>query len=292
MEFITDITACIKELKETDSREEIKLANGLQTYVNDFINHSTLSNVIVKSDEEILIDKGPRVEEGEIFEEEGEITVKDEVLSIADVNKQNTHCFKVTEIQQSGTKHKRSVVLNCRFCPFLLIKIIECRNKNIVEDLRQHMRDEHGLCEICEINFDDRSDLFEHCESHKKEDGPFVCYYNGCTYTNKNLSGLFFHAQNVHHGVKYFKCEECKKPFTFLQSFVLHKNCHKRGKHNNCPMCKLSYTSWPRLRTHIREQHNNTCDSCKTVYSHVGNLITHLTKDKNVCQKRKKRNQD
>ena len=73
---------------------------------------------------------------------------------------------------------------------------------------------------------------------------------------------------------------------------MLNKNCHKRGKHNICPMCKLSYTSWPRIRAHIREQHNNTCDSCKTVYSNVGNLITHLTKDKNVCQKRKKRNQD
>ena len=47
MEFISDINACIRELQNTKSKEEIELANGLQSYINDFINqdYSSLSKI-------------------------------------------------------------------------------------------------------------------------------------------------------------------------------------------------------------------------------------------------------
>ena len=123
------------------------------------------------------------------------------------------------------------------------------------------MREHHFMCKICEIKYDDEYDLLAHCESHQKEDGTFVFNYEGCTNKKKKISDVcFFCAQNIHHGVKYFKCEHCKKPFTFLDSLVSHISSHKRGKHFICPMCKVSYTSLPRIRAHFKEQHNKTCN--------------------------------
>ena len=153
------------------------------------------------------------------------------------------------------------------------------------------------MFEICEIIYDDRSDLFEHCESHQKEDDTFVCNYEGCTYRKKLLSGVFFHAQNNHHGVKYFKCEQCKKPFTFLCSLVSHTNSHNRASkasrgNHICSMCKVYFNSLPRIRAHFEKQHDNTCNNCKTVYSKAGNLLKYLIREENVCQKRKKLNQE
>ena len=88
MEFISDITTCIKELQNTEAKEEIKLANGLQSYINDFINQDnlSLSNMYKTLEEDIMLEDGTMVEDGEIFEEEGEIIIKDKITTSNEIN--------------------------------------------------------------------------------------------------------------------------------------------------------------------------------------------------------------
>ena len=104
MEFISDITACIRELQNTETKEEIELANGLQTYINDFIyhDHSSLSKISKTLEEGVMVEEVTMVEDGEIFEEEGEIIIKDEILTNIHVNQPNIQC--VIELKPSITK--------------------------------------------------------------------------------------------------------------------------------------------------------------------------------------------
>ena len=333
MEFISDITTCIKELQNTETKEEIELANGLQSYINDFINqyNSSLYNVNKTLEEDIMVEDGTMVEDGEIFEEEGEIIIKDTIITSNEVNQPNKLCFndfkpsittperelgekKLKNVSSRDCKDKLSTLsperkpkiiflsaqiddssyvefkvshqlLNCKFCPFK-----QTINTHIYRDFRQHIRDSHFLCEICEIRYNDKYDLIEHCESHQTKDSKYACNYEGCTYKKKKVSDVFFHAQNDHHGAQYFKCDQCNKPFTFLNNLSNHIKSHNRRKYYVCPICQVSYTSLPHIKAHFKEKHYNTCNICQTVYNNVRCFIKHLTRDTNACQKRKKRN--
>ena len=107
----------------------------------------------------------------------------------------------------------------------------------------------------------------------------------------RNIQALFFfYAQSDHHGVKYFKCDQCNKPFTFLINLQYHMKSHDRRKLYTCPICQVSYISLPIIKGHVKDQHNNTCDTCKTVYSNIKCFIQHITRDANICRRRKKCN--
>ncbi|KAG4077158.1 hypothetical protein HA402_016145 [Bradysia odoriphaga] len=106
-------------------------------------------------------------------------------------------------------------------------------------------------CQFCDTHFDQYSKLVTHALKHNdiKTDFPvdryWLCDYEGCTKSLKNITSLNYHKKNVHQKKYMSQCKECGQ--VFENSWSLHN--HMQVKHlgpfpciicdRNCPTTKL-----------------------------------------------------
>ena len=273
MEFVADITECIILLEGSGKQNEGVLAEQLQECVREFLNLEQSTEFISNDN----FENGDVIEDGEITQEEGEIKI--EVLDLM-------------EVEEKPLAQIREQFLSCKFCPFVqtlkkpvLVNNISEKDQlpkarqfwHPIKDFRIHIRSEHSMCEICEIRFDNKDNLEDHIDSHNPEEGVIVCNFNGCS-VKKALSHyaeLFSHAQKLHHGGKFFKCNICTKSFNALKQLRDHDKRHNGEGQYICPICGMAYLK-NYFATHLKMQHNSTCSLCKKTFFKLHNLLNHL----------------
>lgn len=289
MEIVADITDCIVELQTIGQHDELKLATCLQEWVQDFMNQEIDSLPDCNED----IEDGEIIEEGEIKGANNDICGRSINIKCDDSKKKSKY-QKLKRIRSEKLKPINfEQVLNCKYCPFTQkfgkkhrIKTLENNEWFPVRSFRIHMRNEHSMCEICEIKFQKKYDLVEHCESHLPSEGLCVCNFKGCSYTKKTIDFVFFHAQKEHHGINCFKCNKCDESFTFVGHLQSHIKKHNGDYPYKCTLCGMSYPRFNTLRTHLKAQHNKTvkfmCSECESNmiirYPSYQSLISHKRK--------------
>ena len=206
------------------------------------------------------------------------------IHGIADFNEEiKTRVINLMKNQLEKVKLEHMMpVLSCKYCSFT--KSIETLSQDIQKKIsnniliRSHIQNEHMMCEVCEIAFNDNFDLIEHIESHNPDEGVYLCNYKGCTRSENTFSLVFSHAQKVHHTVRLYKCNKCTESCASMDDLTKHFKQHIGYKldNNSCPLCALSYPGWGRLKTHIKKAHKNICNVCERIFKHTSVLFEHM----------------
>ena len=74
--------------------------------------------------------------------------------------------------------------------------------------------------------------------------------------------------ENVHEGLKRFKCDKCAQKFTEKKALTLHiKGVHEKIKEFNCDRCSKKFSKGYNLKVHVQTVHekerNFICQICK-----------------------------
>ncbi|XP_057661587.1 zinc finger protein ZFMSA12A-like isoform X35 [Diorhabda carinulata] len=111
------------------------------------------------------------------------------------------------------------------------------------------------LCEICGLDFPNRSKLKSHMNKHTVEK-PFTCEY--CSKTFTHSSTLNVHKSVKHTGTKRYTCSFCGKQFPFHAAYNYHLKLHTGEKPHGCLICEKKFVSLGNLRLHMKHFHKCT----------------------------------
>ena len=81
-----------------------------------------------------------------------------------------------------------------------------------------------------------------------------------CEICNKSINHtkLKNHIDEVHHGLKKFKCDNCEAHFYTAKDQKFHDDCvHKKIRNHKCETCQKSFTKKCYLRMHFEQVHQN-----------------------------------
>ena len=94
-------------------------------------------------------------------------------------------------------------------------------------------------CNICDLDFQSTSGLWQHQNIKHKESKKFNCKDCGMQFSQK--THLQTHFDNIHLNIKH-KCDQCDKEFTTLTSKTKHvKSVHDQIRYP-CNMCNYQAT--------------------------------------------------
>ena len=142
---------------------------------------------------------------------------------------------------------------------------------NLKRHLENALKDgnEKYSCDQCPRSFCTRTTLTRHLETKHDGIGNFKCYK--CSVNFETKDALINHKETIHFS-ETFKCEDCEKSFTRIETLRKHKIDHKTSDYVSssfkCEFCQTVFrwkTNWQR---HKREIYNadktwkNICQVC------------------------------
>ena len=129
------------------------------------------------------------------------------------------------------------------------------------------------LCKTCWKYYPSKSHLDRHLQTHTK---PFQCKDCGKWFSQEQQ--LKVHHDNIHKGIKYFKCTECDKGFVTQLRLDAHIRSHQGIKPFKCQVCGLCF-SWKRsLVTHEKNHQGDDpfiCGECGKEFKERKDLKAH-----------------
>uniref|UniRef100_A0A8C6TFB3 C2H2-type domain-containing protein n=1 Tax=Neogobius melanostomus TaxID=47308 RepID=A0A8C6TFB3_9GOBI len=127
-------------------------------------------------------------------------------------------------------------------------------------------------CNICQEQFNTRSELNTHRASHTG-DSPVTCNMCDKVFVSKNTLAIHM---RIHTGVKPYVCLLCGKRFTQNGGLRIHLRTHSGEKPFTCEVCQTSFNNPSNLRRHM-VTHNTgfKCLICKKIYSSKYTAVEH-----------------
>uniref|UniRef100_A0A7M5UNZ6 C2H2-type domain-containing protein n=1 Tax=Clytia hemisphaerica TaxID=252671 RepID=A0A7M5UNZ6_9CNID len=129
------------------------------------------------------------------------------------------------------------------------------------------------LCKTCLKYYTSKSRLDRHIQTHTK---PYQCKDCGKFFSQQKH--LKIHHDNIHKGIKYFKCTECDKGFVTKIRLDAHMRSHQGIKPFKCQVCGLCF-SWKRsLVTHEKTHQGDDpfiCGECGKEFKERKELKVH-----------------
>lgn len=149
-------------------------------------------------------------------------------------------------------------------------------------------------CDICDLRFDQISDLFEHQRTeHDKE--PFVTC---CSLKLSKLPRLIWHYVK-HQQPEAFKCKICNYTVSRPKFLEYHLQTHSETKPFSCDHCDKKFIWKGALKSHLLHNHLQSaekktylCVICYRQYATPGSLASHkksthfpnAEKTRNLCE--------
>ncbi|XP_026480014.1 zinc finger protein 98-like [Ctenocephalides felis] len=119
--------------------------------------------------------------------------------------------------------------------------------------------------------------VVERLPSPNKE-SPITCKI--CHKTCKQSNGLTRHMKAMHSGERReFKCNICKKTFTYLCHFNSHMMIHSGVRPHECTICDKTFTTLSNLNSHLlihNKVRPHKCTICNKAFNYLNSLKRHL----------------
>ena len=134
-------------------------------------------------------------------------------------------------------------------------------------------------CNLCSLNFSQKSDLKKHILTDHAGIKPFKCL--SCESRFLRKFDLRFHIESVHEGKKPHKCSQCNSSFSKKCGLNIHiASVHERKKPFKCPSCESSFSRKFDLRWHIESVHEgkkpHKCTKCDSSFSKKSSMKQHI----------------
>lgn len=144
-----------------------------------------------------------------------------------------SQCPEGTSIFQSLSllsKHKKSNHIELGNDKLLNVEFGETSVRETHQNKKRFAQSQFA-CQLCDKNFNKRSDLKVHLASHLSLKG---CVCEVCGRSFSHMSNLIRHSY-VHTGFKPYPCKVCGKRFTQVTSLNQHSISHHSNQRNPCP---------------------------------------------------------
>lgn len=105
-------------------------------------------------------------------------------------------------------------------------------------------------CNLCEVQFDDKTGLEEHLKSHR----PYSCEV--CEKRFSQKCNLITHIR-LHTGEKPYLCSFCDKRFTQKGNLDAHVKTHTKEKPYPCSQCGKKFAFKSSMLAHVKQTHGN-----------------------------------
>ena len=146
-------------------------------------------------------------------------------------------------------------------------------------DLIRHFNSKHeGVkydCDQCDQQFTAQNSLEKHIKS-KHEGVKYDC--NQCNYQATRQHLLKYHIDSKHQGVKYH-CNQCDKQFEHQSSMAKHIKSQHEGVKYDCNQCDYQTTQMQHLKIHIESKHQGAkygCNECDQQFAYQSSLAKHI----------------
>ncbi|XP_057661586.1 zinc finger protein 383-like isoform X34 [Diorhabda carinulata] len=107
------------------------------------------------------------------------------------------------------------------------------------------------FCEICGVDFPNKSKLERHLNTHSAQKS-FTCEL--CSKSFTQASSLNRHMY-THTGEKRYTCNYCGKKFRFHSAYDYHTKVHKGERRYTCSLCEKKFISMGNLKQHMKQFH-------------------------------------
>lgn len=140
-------------------------------------------------------------------------------------------CSKVFDtkkgLQQHGQTHRDKSTTVCEQCGRQFSNQFNLENhKSSKHDISDYNVSEHGSiyrCKLCDDQFTNRKDLYDHISNHSKEPTPVLC--DCCGRSFKSAEALRSH-RRIHQDIRPFACYACPKRFRSRLQMTQHFHVH------------------------------------------------------------------
>lgn len=131
-------------------------------------------------------------------------------------------------------------------------------------------------CKVCDNQFTNRKDLYEHLNEHAENPAVHLC--DTCGKCFNSIITLRAH-KRVHLNIRNFPCDKCDKRFRTRLQLLQHLHVHTGIKEFVCALCHKNFAKKTSLVTHLRLHTGQTpyqCNQCDQAYPSPNKLKTHL----------------
>jgi len=177
------------------------------------------------------------------------------------------------KLEAHSTVHSRDKPFCCKLCGKYYSQKVA---------LDRHLMVHSGVkafhCTKCDKSFFHKHNLKSHMVSHTGE-SPFTCNICGKTFTRK----FSLEDHQLIHTRELFPCTQCSRTFVSISVMQKHVQAHRKGKLQQCQICKKSYFLDVIQRGHRctvknsdKQQHANTLLMTQRRQSGVRTCFTRL----------------
>ncbi|XP_044758816.1 zinc finger protein 525-like [Coccinella septempunctata] len=181
-----------------------------------------------------------------------------------------SHCDKIFVRRLSLNSH---TALHTKSRPFICS---ECgKSFPIKSELTIHKKIHSAQyqCKICSKTFVVPSKLERHLRIHTNE-RPFTCDFAKCGKKFSDRSNLFEHKE-THKDGRHLKCASCEKCFKTKSQLKSHKLSHNSDVLFTCDICKKSYKYKTTLILHMKKHNGYICPFCDLDCKKLSALVKH-----------------
>ncbi|KAJ6622678.1 Gastrula zinc finger protein XlCGF57.1, partial [Pseudolycoriella hygida] len=187
-------------------------------------------------------------------------------------------CDSKKSLYQHTLTHKQKYSFVCEDCGKIYTNRFNLENHR--SSFHGEQVEEYGSiykCKICDDQFTNRKELYDHLSNHKKMPSVNLCDTCGkcfdypeqlrshvrvhsdhrpfpCTYCDKRFRSRLQQLQHlhVHNGQKQFICMQCDRAFAKRGSLVAHTRLHSGETPYACTECDEKFASPGKLKTHAK----------------------------------------